>query len=139
MFLSKESRQSAQVFGHALKMSLYDADLSPRAREFLAVGDVEGAIAEWRRLADLGSGRARCVLAYVALMGTSTVAPDLEEARRMAVSAVSGERGYANYVFGCIALKEGQVDSAAKNLLESHKAGFVPAATLLSSLLFRAK
>jgi hypothetical protein len=139
MFLSKESRQSAQVFGHALKMPLYDADLSAKARELLASGDVEGAIAEWRRLAGLGSGRARSVLAYVALMGTSFSPSDLEEARRLAVSALQSERGYANYVLGCIALKENQVVNASKYLLESHKAGFVPAATLLASLLFRAR
>jgi hypothetical protein len=139
MWLSKEGRQSARVFGHALKMPLYDADCSPAAREQLAVGDIDGAMLEWRRLADLGSGRARCVLAYVALMGTSTTAPDLEEARRMAVSAQSGERGYANYVLGLIALKENQGSNAVRNLLESHKAGFVPAATLLASLLLRAR
>jgi hypothetical protein len=138
MLLSKESRQSARIFGNVLKTPLYDADCCPAARELLAVGDIDGAIAEWRRLADLGSGRARCVLAYVAQMGTSSTPPDLEEARRLAVSALSGERGYANYVLGCIALRENQVASAAKCLAESHKAGFVPAATLLASLLFRA-
>jgi hypothetical protein len=139
MLLSRESRQSAQVFGRVLKLPLYDADCCPRARELLAIGDVEGAIAEWRRLADLGSGRARCVLAYVALMGTPSGAPDIEEARRMAVSALQGERGYANYVLGCIALKENQGSNAVRNLLESHKAGFIPAATLLASLLLRAR
>jgi hypothetical protein len=66
MIFSKESRQSAQVFPHVLKLPLYDGDCSPAARELLAAGDVDGALAEWRRLADLGSGRARCVLAYVA-------------------------------------------------------------------------
>jgi hypothetical protein len=139
MLLSRESRQSAQVFGRVLKLPLYDADCCPRARELLAIGDVEGAIVEWRRLADLGSGRARCVLAYVALMGTPSSAPDIEEARRMAVSALQGERGYANYVLGCIALKENQGSNAVRNLLESHKAGFIPAATLLASLLLRAR
>jgi hypothetical protein len=108
MFLSKESRQSAQVFLRVLKLPLYDGDCCPFARELLAVGDVDGAIAEWRRLADLGSGRARCVLAYISLNGTESTSPDIEEARRLASSAVSGERGYANYVLACIALKEGQ-------------------------------
>lgn len=139
MFLSKESRQSARIFGHVLNSPLYDADCSPAARTLLEVGDVDGALLEWHRLADLGSGRARCILAYIALMGTSSTPPDLEEARRMAVSAVGGERGYANYVLGCIALKESQVSSASKCLLESHKARFVPAATLLASLIFRAR
>ncbi len=71
MFLSKEGRQSARIMGHVLNFPLYDGDCSPTARNLLAVGDVDGAIAEWRRLADLGSGRARCVLAYLALKGAS--------------------------------------------------------------------
>jgi hypothetical protein len=58
MFLSKANRQSARVMGHVLNFPLYDGDCSPVARELLAVGDIDGAIAEWRRLADLGSGPA---------------------------------------------------------------------------------
>lgn len=134
MFLSKESRQSTRIIGHVLNFPLYDGDCSPAARELLAAGDIDGAIAEWRRLADLGSGRARCVLAYLALKGTHSAVPDLEEARRLATSALSGERGYANYVLGCIALKEQQTSSVAQYLGESYRAGFVPAATLLASL-----
>lgn len=134
MFLNKEGRQSARVMGHVLKFPLYDGDCSPAARALLADGDVDGAIAEWRRLADLGSGRARCVLAFLALKGTQSVEPDLEEARRLALSALSGERGYANYVLGCIAIKEKQPASMGQYLGESYKAGFVPAATLLASL-----
>src|SRR5580698_7955772 len=98
MFLSRESQQSARVLGHVLNFPLYDGECSPAARELLAVGNIAGAIAEWRRLADLGSGRARCILAYLALKGTQSTPPDLEEARRLATSALSGERGYANYV-----------------------------------------
>jgi hypothetical protein len=139
MFLSKESRQSARVLGHVLNFPLYDGDCSPTARKFLAVGNIEAAIAEWRRLADLGSGRARCVLAYLALKGTPSAEPDLEEARRLASSALSGERGYANYVLACIALKEKQVASVAQFLGESYRAGFVPAATLLASLTLESR
>jgi TPR repeat protein len=134
MFLSKESRQSARIMGHVLNFPLYDGDCSPAARNLLAVGDVDGAIAEWRRLADLGSGRARCVLAYIALKGAPGVAPDVEEARRLASSALSGERGYANYVLACIAIREQQASAAAQYLRESYSAGFVPAATQLASL-----
>jgi hypothetical protein len=112
MLLSKESRQSAQVFAHVLHLPLYDGDCSPAARALLANGDVDGAIAEWRRLADLGSGRARCVLAYVALFGTPSAPPDLEEARRLASSALSAERGYANYLLAVIGLKENQMGVA---------------------------
>ena len=139
MFLSKESRQSARVLGHVLNFPLYDGDCSPTARKLLAAGDIDGAIAEWRRLADLGSGRARCVLAYLALKGTHSAPPDLEEARRLATSALSGERGYANYVLGCIALKEKQVAGVAQYLRESYKAGFAPAATLLASLTLESR
>ena len=134
MFLSKEGRQSAQILGHVLNFPLYDGNCSPVARSLLAVGDVDGAIAEWRRLADLGSSRARCVLAYVALKGTGATPPDLEEARRLASSALSGERGYANYVLACIAIKEQQASAGAQYLRESYSAGFVPAATQLASL-----
>jgi len=135
MFLSKEGRQSARIMGHVLNFPLYDGDCSPTARNLLAVGDVDGAIAEWRRLADLGSGRARCVLAYLALKGTPSAASDIEEARRLASSALSGERGYANYVLGCIALKEGQASTFGQYLGESSRAGFVPASTLIGSIV----
>ena len=134
MFLSEESRQSARVIWHVLIFPLYDGNCSPAARRLLEVGDVDGAIAEWQRLADLGSGRARCVLAFVALTGTASKEPDIEEARRLATSALSGERGYANFVLGCIAIKERRVSSIAQYLGESNKAGFLPAATLLASL-----
>jgi hypothetical protein len=139
MFLSKESRQSARIMGQVLNFPLYDGDCSPTARNLLAVGDVDGAIAEWRRLADLGSGRARCVLAYLALKGTPSTAPDMEEARRLASSALGGERGYANYVLACIALKEGQASTAVKYFADSHTAGFVPAATFLGLAALGAK
>ena len=139
MFLSKDSQLSARILGNVLNFPLYDGDCSPTARGLLAVGDVDGAIAEWRRLADLGSGRARCFLAYLALKGTPSSAPDIEEARRLASSALSGERGYANYVLACIALKEGQASSAVKYFADSHKAGFVPAATILGLAALGAK
>ena len=68
MFFSKDSRLSARVFGTVLNFPLYDGDCCPAARECLALGDVTGAVAEWQRLADLGSGTARCILAYLYLM-----------------------------------------------------------------------
>ncbi len=92
---------------------------------------------EWQRLADLGSSSARCVLAYVHFMGTPTMPADLEEARRIALTAVSGARGYANYLVGCIALREKQPTEGVKFFLESIKAGFVPAATHLASITVR--
>jgi hypothetical protein len=137
MFLSKDSQLSARVFGSVLNFPLYDADCCPAARDCLAVGNVVGAIAEWQRLADLGSGGARCVLAYLHLMGALSTPIDLQEARRIALSAVGGSRGYANYLLGCISLREKQGSEAVKYLLESTKAGFTPAATHLAALLIR--
>ena len=133
--LSKENRQSARIMGRVLNDPLYDGNCSRTARERLEAGDVDGAIAEWRRLADLGSGRARCILAYIALRGTASAAPDLEEARRLASSAVGVERGYANYVLAWIAIKEGQASIVARYLAESYKAGFTPAATELALIM----
>jgi hypothetical protein len=137
MFFGKDSRLSARVFGTVLNFPLYDGDCCPAARECLAVGDVTGAIAEWQRLADLGSGTARCVLAYLYLMGAPSIPMDLAEARRMALSAVSGARGYANYLLGCISLREKRGSEAGKYFAESIKAGFTPAATHLASIAVR--
>jgi hypothetical protein len=135
MFLDKQARLSAQVLGRVLKLPLYDGDCCPAARDCLAAGNVEGAITEWRRLADLGSGRARCVLAYLHLVGAPSIPVNLEEARRIASSAIAGDRGYANYVLGCIALKEHQGKTAVDYFSESHKAGFYPALSMMASML----
>jgi hypothetical protein len=137
LVLNKNARLSARIFGNVLNFPLYDADCCPAAREHLAVGNIDGAIAEWQRLADLGSGTARCVLAYLRLVGAPSMPIDLEEARRIALSAVSGARGYANYILACIALKEKQNAECVKYLLESRKAGFVPAGTYLALLTLR--
>jgi hypothetical protein len=134
MLLTKDSRLSARVWGRVLNAPLYDGNCSPGAREYLAAGNVDAAVAEWRRLADLGSGRARCVLAYVYFRGTPSVPADFVEAKRIALSAVAGERGYANYLLGCFALKEKQIGAAIKCFVESHKAGFVPAETAMAAL-----
>src|ERR1700691_1499315 len=119
MLFNKNTRLSARTFGNVLNFPLYDADCCPAARECLAVGNIGGAMSEWQRLADLGSGSARCGLAYVPLMGTPTMPTDLEEARRIALSAVSGARGYANYLLGCIALREKQPAEGVKLFVES--------------------
>jgi hypothetical protein len=137
MFFSKDSRLSARVFGTVLNFPLYDGDCCPAARECLALGDVTDAVAEWQRLADLGSGTARCILAYLYLMGAPSIPMDLAEARRIAISAVSAARGYANYLLGCISLRERQPSEAAKYFGESIKTGFVPAATHLASIVVR--
>lgn len=134
---SKDARLSADVIGNVLNLPLYDADCCPAARQCLAVGDVAGAIAAWRRLADLGSGSARCVLACVHLMGAPSIPADPEEARRLALSGMTGARGYANYLLGCIALREKKVAESAKYFVDAFKAGFMPAAIQLASLSIR--
>jgi hypothetical protein len=132
---SKDSRLSARIFGRVLNLPLYDGDCSTAARECLARGDLNGAVTEWKRLAGLGSGTARCILAYLHLMGAPSIPMDLTEARRMALAAVSGARGYANYLLGCISLREKQPSEAAKYFRESIKTGFTPAATHLASIV----
>jgi hypothetical protein len=137
MLFNKENRLSASVFGHVLNSPLYDGDCSPAAREFLAAGDIDSAVGEGRRLADLGSGRARCILAYLSLTGTPLSSADTDEAKRIALTAVAGERGYANYILGSISLKERRIDVAAKYFAESVKAGFLPAFIAAASILLR--
>jgi hypothetical protein len=50
---------------------------------------------------------------------------------------VSGARGYANYLLGCIALREKKVAESAKYFIEAFKAGFMLAAIQLASLSIR--
>jgi hypothetical protein len=133
--LSKVARLSSRIFDRVLNSAVYDADCCPTARNMLAVGDVDGAIAEWRRRADLGSGPARCILSYLHLMGAPSIPVDLDEAKRLASSAIAGDRGYACYLLGCIALQVKDPSSAVKALMESQKAKFTPALTMLASLL----
>jgi hypothetical protein len=135
MLLSHENRLSARICGHVLNYPLYDGDCSPAAPEYLAAGNIEGAISEWQRLADLGSGRARCVLAYLRFRGTPSTPADVMQAKRIALSAVAGERGHANYLLGWFALSELQMGAAVKYFIDSHKAGFTPAQTAMASLL----
>jgi TPR repeat protein len=137
--LSKESRLSSHIFSRVLNLPIYGGDCSPAAIALLAAGDTNGAIEEWRRVASLDSSRARCVLAFISIMGAPSVEPNLEEARRLSLSAVSGERGYANYLLGCIELKEKRLGNALPYLEESRKAGFIPATTLMASQLLRVK
>jgi hypothetical protein len=137
--LSKESRLSSHIFRRALNFPIYGGDCSPAAIASLAAGDINGAIEEWRRLSSLGSCRARCVLAFISIVGAPSIEPNLEEARRLSLSAISGERGYANYLLGCIELKEKRLVNALPYLEESRKAGFVPATTLMAAQLLRVK
>lgn len=97
-----------------LNQPLYDAGCSQKARELLADGNIESAIEEWTRFADLGSGNARCVLAYIHFRGAPTIAPDLIKAKQLANAATFTSRGYANYLLGCFALAEGGLVQAVR-------------------------
>lgn len=128
---------SIRAFYKVLNQPLFDGDCSQKARELLAAGKIESAIEEWSRLADLGSGNARCVLAYIYFRGTPTLPPDLIKARTFANAATPTSRGYANYLLGCFALAEGDVAQAVRHLKISHEAGFIPGLTLLAWIRFR--
>ena len=133
--MSKDAGLSARVFARVLNSALYDADCSQKARELLAAGDVHGAIGEWRRLAELGSGGARCVLAYLYLRGAPSIPIDVEEARRLCLSALTSEPGYANYLLGCLSRMDTETSIKVKYLLASYKAGFVPAETMMAGIM----
>jgi hypothetical protein len=128
---------SALIYPRVLNQPLYDGGCSQKARALLADGNVANAIDEWRRLADLGSGDARCVLAYIHFRGAPTIVPDLHEARRLANAAAATSRGYANYLLGCFALSERDVNRAASYFKVSYEANFVPVLTALAWIRFR--
>jgi TPR repeat protein len=101
----------------------------------LASGDVDGAFIEYSRLAELGSGKARCVVAYANLLGARSLEKNIEEARRIASSAISSEPGFSNYILGCIAMLEGQWAPTFRHLNLSGKAGFLPALSTSGKLM----
>lgn len=111
----------------ALNYPLFDGDVSEEARRMLAHGDVSGAMQEYSRLAALGSGRARCIMAYGYLVGSTLTPRDLVVAKSFALSATASEPGFSNYILGFIALADGNYTSSFANFLASRKAGFLPA------------
>jgi TPR repeat protein len=137
MSLDDNRRLSIKTFYGVLNQPLFDGGCSQKARELLADGNIEDAIKEWSRLADLGSGNARCVLAYIHFRGAPTIAPDLHKAKALAVGATSTSRGYANYLLGCFALAEGSIAHAMNYLKISREEQFVPSLTLLAWVRFR--
>jgi hypothetical protein len=54
--------------------------------------------------------------------------------KALARAALSGERGYASYLLGCIALAEHQGKSAVSQFSESAQVNFVPAKIMLARL-----
>jgi hypothetical protein len=53
MLFNKENRLSASIFGHVLNSPLYDGDCSAEAREYLAAGNIDSAVGEWRESGQL--------------------------------------------------------------------------------------
>jgi TPR repeat protein len=119
--------QSVRASIFALNYPLYDGNVSREARHFLAKGKIDEAMGEYRRLAALGSGQARSILAYVCLIGTRCTPRDLGEAQRFALAAVPTAPGFSRYILGFIALERGDPSSTFTHFIASRKAGFLPA------------
>jgi hypothetical protein len=121
----------------ALRCPLYDGGVSVKARRFFAAGNIVGAFEEYHRLAELGSGKARCVLAYANLLGTRALPKNFDEAGRIARSATASEPGFSNYILGCIAMQENNWEVTFRHFNLSGKAGFLPALSTAASLSSR--
>jgi hypothetical protein len=132
--------QSFLVSVRSLRCPMYDGGVSNEARKCLAIGNQFGAFTEYARLAGLGSGRARCIIAYAQLVGCHILPKDVAESKRMATSAVASEPGFSNYILGCIAMLDSNWELSFHHLKLSIKAGFMPAfstSAKLSSQLYR--
>jgi hypothetical protein len=127
--------QSFRVSVRGLRCPLYDGGVSLDARRMLALGNVIGAFEEFNRLAELGSGKARCVVAYANLLGAHSLPKNIEEARRIAGSAILSEPGFSNYILGCVAMLEGQWALTFRHFNLSGKAGFLPALSTSAKLM----
>ena len=122
---------SARVLGIVMNFPLYDGKVSVKARQLIADGRLDEALAEYRRLADLGSGMAKCVLAYLNLRGLPRVPRDLEAAKNLASAALRSEPGYANYILAYVAQFEKNTAKSIDLMLQSYRARFIPAASAL--------
>jgi len=126
---------SARIVGIVMNFPLYDGNVSDKARRFIADGKLDKALAEYRRLAELGSGLAKCVLAYLNLRDLPHAPRNVEAAKILANAALSSEPGYANYVLSYAAYFEKNAAKAIDLMCESHKAKFIPAASALGLIL----
>ena len=115
----------ASIF--SLNYPLFDGNVSREAREFLARGKTAEAIAEYRRLAALGSGQARGILAYAYLIGTRFTPRDLDAAESLASLAAVSAPGFSHYILGFVALARGDTGKSFSRFIVSKKAGFAPA------------
>jgi TPR repeat protein len=114
-----------------MNFPLYDGNVSPNARQFIADGRLSEALAEYQRLASMGSNLAKCILAYLSLRDLPGLPRDMESAKSLANAALSGEPGYANYVLAYAATYEKASAASVRYMSLSYQAGFIPAASAL--------
>lgn len=119
----------------ALRCPLYYGGVSIKARQMLAAGNFTGAFDEYRRHANLGSGAARCVIAYAYVLGTKSISKNVDEAKTLAQSATNSEPGFSNYILGCIAMLEQNFPAAFTHFNLSGKSGFLPALSTAAKLM----
>jgi TPR repeat protein len=100
----------------------------------LANGDGNAAMKEYGRLVALGSGRARCILAYAYMVGSYLTPRDQDAAKSIALLALSSEPGFSNYILGFIALADGDYASSFSHFIISRNAGFLPAYSVCAKL-----
>jgi TPR repeat protein len=120
---------SLRASARGLNYPLPDAAISAKARVLLASGRPEEALEEFQRLADLGSGRARCIVAYSYLLGTRLTPRSVDSAREMALSALSSDPGFSNFLLAHLQMAAGRFKSSMEHFTLSAKAGFFPAFT----------
>jgi hypothetical protein len=114
--------------GIVMNFPLYDCGVSEKARRLIAAGK----LAEYHRLATMGSAPAKCVLAYLSLRNLPGAPRNLDAAKVFANAALSREPGYANYVLSYAASYEKDVKRAIDRMVDSHRAKFIPASTALA-------
>lgn len=131
----KASILSLRALLRGLNYPLPDAALSSKARSLLAAGRPEEALEEYQRLAHLGSGRAQCILAYAHMLGTRLTPRDLSAAREIALSALSSDPGFSNYLLAHLQMAAGRFKSSMEHFSLSAKAGFLPAFTDATQLV----
>jgi hypothetical protein len=126
---------SARIAGVVMNFPLYDGHVSEKARRLIADGKLDEALEEYRRLAELGSGLAKCVLAYLNLRDLPYAPRNVSAAKALANAALNSEPGYANYVLAYAAAFERNAAKSIDLMCESHKAKFIPAASALGLIL----
>jgi hypothetical protein len=122
---------SAKIVGRVMNYPLYDGHVCEKARALIAAGKLDEAVAEYQRLADLGSGIAKCILAYLCLYDLPGIPRSIEAANRLAATAISTEPGYANYILSTAAILEKNARKAIDLMIASSKAHFIPSFSAL--------